>query len=204
MAPYVRVSEILSRLRSYAHINPVILREKAELGTEVHHNIAEDKNGGFPMFDKWPIRHAISGNIMLDDEGNERWEKKGIGYFKSFCEWDKAYTPKFGIMEQRFNDDALMITGQLDALVNMPGEETPTLIDFKCSYKPDLEIWSMQAHFYWYLLKQNNIDVQDKFIWIQLKKDGKKPSAFTFNFDERVMARCVEEANKYWEEKKAA
>lgn len=194
---YVRVSEILSQLRDRADININVLNAKAAVGTEVHNNIAEYKGDGIPFFDEHPVYHAMTGELL-------RWEKRGVGYFKSFAEWDKTFKPEYKMMESRFYDDEFMITGQIDALVTLPEKKDLYLIDFKCSYKPDLEIWNMQAHFYMYLLKQNGIEVGDNFIWIQLKKDGKIPSTFSFVYDENMLQRCLDEASKYHERKQEA
>lgn len=197
---YIRVSEILGRLRDKSHINPVVFSEKGLVGTEVHHAIAEEKTGGFPMFSQYAVRHPKTGDILLDSDGNERREKKGIGYFKSFSEWDRKHEPIYEILEQRYYCDDLKITGQIDALVKI--KSTHHLIDFKTSYKEDLEIWTMQAHFYWYLLHINgyqNLDAD--FQWIKLHKNGEYPEVFPFRFDRKVLSRCFEEAKKALEER---
>lgn len=206
---YVRVSEILSRLRDRSKIHPLILDEKARLGTEVHANIAAQKGDGFPVFADWPHRNAITGQILYRD-GEPFWSKKGLGYFRSFCDWDEAFNPVYSAMEQRYYDDELMITGQIDALIRLPDQDKPMLLDFKCSAQPDLEIWSMQAHFYWYLLRQNGFeDLEDHFLFLQLmplSKDGnvQKAKIHQIQFDDKVLARCMHEAQLYWEEKNNA
>ena len=197
---YTRVSEILDRLRDRSEIDPRVLRVKGQIGTEVHGNIKSEKSDGIPTFEDYPVINPWSGEIT-------RWEKRGMGYFRSFSQWDKAYKPMYNLMEQRFYDNDLMITGQIDALVDIPKpyyEGRWTLIDFKCSAHIDKEIWNMQAHFYWYLLSQNRIEIEPEFTWIQLKKDGKPPTTCTFQFDTNVLSRCMEEARKYFEEKAQA
>lgn len=193
---YTRVSEILDGLRDKKDIHPEVLKTKGAIGTEVHRNIAEEKGDGFPMFEEFPVLNPW-GDVL-------RWEKRGVGYFRSFCEWDRLENPVFKMMEKRFYDDEFMITGQIDALVEYDDYEGLYLIDFKCSSEADRELWNMQAHFYWYLLKQNGIEVNPSFTWIQLKKDGKKPKSYTFLYDENVLCRCFEEAEKYFERKQEA
>jgi hypothetical protein len=143
---------------------------------------------------------------MFSPDGTERWEERGLGYFRSYCMWEKEKKPKYELMERRFNDPEMMITGRIDALLCSEG--FPILLDFKCSYSPDHEIWCMQAHFYWYLLKQNGFKILPKFLFLQLKplKDGKtqRPIEHWYDFDQQVLERCMLEAQKCWEEKNLA
>jgi len=197
---YMRVSDILGRLRDKSSINPEVLSTKGKIGTEVHRKINEEKTGDIPVlersFEDWP---------EFDRYGQvTRWSKRGFGYFVSFCEWDKVYQPVYSLMEQRLYDDEFMITGQIDSVAKLKNKDELYLIDYKCSHTADLEIWNMQAHFYYYLLQKNGIDVADNFIWIQLKKDGKIPSTYSFVYDENVIARCFEEAERYFEDMQKA
>lgn len=189
---HIRVSEILAQFRDFSKIHPKVLSEKCAIGTEVHGNIHQYKTGGFTMFDTYPVRNPMTSEIL-------RWEDRGEGYFKSYLEWDKKVNPSFGIMEKRFYDDNLMLTGQIDGLIC---DEKPVLVDFKCSYKSDLEIWSMQAHYYKHLLEHNGIPVSNKFLWLRLKKDGKMPEVLEIEFDEKIMDRCIDEAILFYEKKK--
>ena len=97
-----------------------------------------------------------------------------------------------------------MITGQIDAIQMSKTAELPMIVDFKCSYTVDEEIWGMQAHYYKYLAERNGIKVADKFLFLQLKKDGKKPKLVEINFDEKVMSYCIQQAILFWERKKDA
>lgn len=207
---YVRVSEVLNRLRDRSGINPVVLEEKGRIGTEVHQNIYELETEGMPFFDLFPMRDR-AGLIKATVEGKEHWERRGVGYYNSYVAWKKDQECSYFLhpnpiskVEGRFYDDVLMITGQIDALINMPSKELPVLTDFKCSYSADLEIWEMQAHFYYYLLEINGIKVHPEFCWLQLKKDGKSPKEHWMKFDEKTLQTCLREAELYWEEKKHA
>jgi len=201
---YLRISEILGRLRDRTGIHEAVLRDKCNIGTEVHHNIHLDVMQlpvGFKMF---PVRHAIDGNVMLNTLGHERYEKRGKGYFESWKLWDEKTKPGYELMEKRYYCDELLITGQIDATITEPVKDGKRLLDFKCSYSADEEIWEMQAHFYYYLLKQNGVEVEPEMTFMQLKKDGKKPKLYHFKFDENVLSRCICEAQLTWEEKKNA
>ncbi len=116
--------------------------------------------------------------------------------------YDRSEKPTYQLMEERYYDDNLMITGQIDALRVMDG--LPMLIDFKCSYSVDEEIWGMQAHYYKHLLEINGIEIADTFIFMQLKKDGKKPKLVEIKYDENVMSYCIQQAVLFWERKKDA
>ena len=189
---HIRVSEILARLKDFSHIDERVLNEKAKIGTEVHKNIHEYNTNGFPMFDTYAVRGFATSEI-------KRWEERGKGYFQSYTQWHKRESPKYTLMEKRLFDDTLMITGQIDALIS--SDPLPVLVDFKCSYKEDLEMWGMQAHFYKYLLDCNGIRTADHFLFMKLNKDSKMPRIFRIDFDEHVLSRCIDEAIKYWEEK---
>ena len=192
---HVRVSEILSRFRDFSKINPTVLSEKAQVGTEVHCNIHRYKTGKFEMFDKFPIRNTNTLEII-------RWEERGQGYFNSFVKWDEENESVLHTMENRFYDNEIMLTGQIDALMQTNG--LPVLIDFKCSANSDVEVWSMQAHLYKHLLNLNGIEIDDYFLWMQLKKDGSHPKIFEIKFEEKIISKCIQEVIKYWEEKSDA
>lgn len=192
---YTRVSEILSTMKDRSGINPLVLKDKAEIGTEVHSNIHMDWVGVPAVFEIFAVRRPTDGMVL-------REERRGEGYYNSYLEWKNRENPSYKIMEQRFYDDELMITGQVDAL--METKEGFTLIDFKCSHHPEGIIWNMQAHYYCYLMKQNGIKILPKFIFLQLKKDGKFPTIIEFEFNEKVLSRCIEEAILFNEMKNLA
>ena len=195
---YLRVSEILSRLRDRTQINQLVLQDKADIGTEVHHNIHMHCLD-IPVEHKmYPVRNPMSGQIY-------REERRGEGYFKSYLKWEDAVKPVYKHQELRLYDDELMITGQVDAVID-GGVDGTYLLDFKCSYKADEDIWKMQAHFYWYLLSMNNLHLScdPAMCFLQLKKDGLMPEEYHFEFDEDILSQCIMEAQKTWEEKRSA
>src|SRR5574338_1223303 len=144
MRSYVRISDILARLQSFTHIDHDVLAAKAEIGTRVHDAINKD-----------------SQDIFNDDIEKGSREQ---AYFSSYLLWKARENPQYLMMETRLFDDNLMITGQMDALI--AGKDGPILIDYKTSAKPNLEIWNMQAHFYWYLMNANNIKIGNTMKWI--------------------------------------
>ena len=78
----------------------------------------------------------------------------------------------------------------------------------------------MQAHFYWYLLNQNKINISSHMRWVQLrckkryelsacgakieKWDALAPKVLDVHFNENILSRCIDEAHKAWTEKKDA
>ena len=194
---YLRVSEILGRLQTFAHIDENVLKAKTDIGTNVHRAIVEDTIGDFPMLKT----------------------ERAAAYFGSYEMWKAKEKPVFKMQVPRLYDDELMITGEIDGLIETTRHNLPVLIDWKCSATASEEIWEMQAHFYLYLLQRNNIDVcKDKMIWVNLREkktyidggsEGKSvkyspvaPKIYEFSYNENTMSRCVEEAIKAWEEKK--
>lgn len=192
---YLRISEVLSRLRDRSGINPLVLADKQDIGTEVHHNIHMDSLGIPAEFNMFPVRNPMTGYI-------NREEERGEGYFNSYLLWKKENKPRYSIMEQRLYCDDIMITGQIDAI--MVKDTGLCLIDFKCSHTADEEIWEMQGHFYLYLLKINGIETDVNFSFLKLDKSGKKPIEYNFTYNKNVLSRCIEEAQKTWEEKRNA
>ena len=204
MRKHVRVSEILSRLQDFTSIDAAVLEAKAEIGTNVHNAIVQDATGQFP-------------ELNSDREA---------AYFESYRIWKEKHKPCYSMMESRFNCDNLMITGQIDALLKPESDtELPILIDYKTSAIPNVKIWTMQAHFYWYLLSENSIPAADIMFWINLRHkkipliddngdpilDIMEKQSFTYqelppkvveiHYDEKVLQECIQEAIRYWEEK---
>lgn len=197
MKTYLRVSEILARLQSFPKDEEALARRDAKglIGTNVHKAILDDAEGLFPLLET----------------------EREAAYFGSYLIWKKKERPAFKMQVPRLYCHELMITGEIDGLVQ-GAMRHPYLIDWKCSYKPDPEIWNMQAHFYWYLLKVNGLDICDNMKWVNLRHKkwveegplGEKierysplaPVFVDFFYNEQTLSQCIQEANKAWEEKR--
>ncbi len=197
MTQHVRVSEILSWLFPYKDIDQEVLEAKAKIGTNVHKAIVDDCNGDFYSFET----------------------DRAKAYFESY----KMLYPKSPPIRQvpRLYCDKLMITGECDGLYRQyshPEKYTAErLIDWKCSANANEDQWNMQAHFYWYLLDINRFHVDETMVWIQLRHrkrikyhksgnneliyDPLEPKVYTFEFDQKVLDKCIEAAIRYHEEK---
>ena len=162
---YTRVSEILSFFKDYGHVDPEVLKAKAQIGTNVHQAISD-------FFDDVPYKV----------EGRE------IGYFKSFKKWHEKYQMWRVMKEQRFFNHAEMVTGQCDAIMQwellIP---TKVLVDYKTSFEVDEKIWPLQGAFYCWLAK---LPIGTEIHFIQLKSDGSDAFPFQFIYtDELEMMR---------------
>lgn len=197
---YVRISEILSRLQDFRHIDPEVLQNKCNIGTDVH--------------------SAIEAHANFDFAAGKDLECRRLAYFDSYHLWYQKVKPVYKITERRFYDNELMITGQLDAVAVIDNQLC--LIDFKTGANESMtrdgtSAWRLQAHFYRHLLFNNGIMVGPEMRWVQLRtkriKDpyfgsdmviGAIPKVFTYQFDPEVMSRCYDEVHKYWEERAGA
>lgn len=193
MYPHTRVSEILAMFRDYSSIDRRVLDEKCAIGDETHQNIYLDDQGIPPYFDNHPVRD-FSRRPELPIK---RWEKRGKPYFESYLQWKEKEKPVYLMQENRLFCDELMITGQFDAIIKTDAE--PMLIDYKCSAQADTDIWEMQAHFYYYLLKTNGIDIGMQFQWLQLDKNGKYPCVVHMHYQDQIMQKCIDAAVLYRE-----
>lgn len=192
---HIRVSEILGRLQDFSSVDSAVLKNKTDIGKNVHEAIVQDSVGDFPLIDT----------------------ERGSAFFGSYLIWKKKTNPVYRMQVPRLYCNELMITGEIDALIDN-GHGDPILVDWKCSAESNEEIWSMQAHFYWYLLKVNNVSVSNTMRWVNLRERKIKekgslgenvlryaasaPKIHEFNFDENILSRCIQEAQKAWEEKK--
>lgn len=190
---YVRVSTILARFKDYSHIDQEVLQNKALIGTNVHQAIVDNYDGEFKLFKT----------------------QRAQAYYESYEMWQKENTKTIKQVPRLYCGE-LMLTGECDGLY---GDNH--IIDWKCSSQADAEIWNMQAHFYWYLLKQNGYTPSNTMTWVNLRqkktirRDPKtklgeaiyyplEPIEYKFTFDEKVLSKCLDEVIKYWEEKYCA
>jgi len=175
---YARVSDILSLLKNFDHINPVVLKNKQEIGTMVHKAIADDVADDFPIL-----------------------SPSTYGYYKSYLAWKEIAKPTFLLSEQRFFNDSLRLTGCIDALVQLPHSTLPVLVDFKTSSVEDGDIWPLQGHLYAHLVESVGTKIAPHFLFVKLDKNGKSPHVFCYPHDFDTMDYCTNLVKKFWESK---
>lgn len=165
---YIRVTELLSPWKDLSMIPPQLLEEKAQIGTNVHEAIATHSLG-IPTKD-------------LTERENK--------YFSSYHKWNEKEKPEFFLREERFYDEELMLTGQIDAIVQFPEENVPTIVDFKCTASASKKHWSIQLGWYYLLARKNGIPVQRKAFCVQLNDKDKEPKIFTCLIENALLDIC--------------
>lgn len=157
---YTRVSEILAIYQAYAHVDRAKLKKAQDIGTLIHDAIEQYYKGKFvPLF----------GALTL--------------YFDSFLKWaegaGKGLKPL--VIEERFYDHELMITGRLDLVCELDG--MIVLVDFKTGSWAHPEVWKLQATLYRHLLIVNGKKIPDHYLYVQLKSDGSQPNLLPMSYE---------------------
>ena len=153
---YERVTNILYPFSGLDKLDSDIVANAARRGTKVH-KICESIISGL-------------GELGVDEEA--------FNYVESFKLWWKDQ-PVIA-MEKRFYCDDLMVTGQVDLIIET--DEGLTLIDFKTSSSPS-KTWKAQASAYYYLAKKSGLNIQ-KIYFVHLSKKSKNPKLYEYPLDE--------------------
>lgn len=153
---YLQVSDVIKFKSDFSAVPPEILKRKAAIGTRIHKAINEYLYGGFPSFLKVEER----------------------GYFHSFIKWWYFLSPTPIQSEMRYYCNEKMLSGQIDALIKVKGEEEAILVDFKTSAQ-ESPSWKYQAHLYHYLIC-NKRKISKDSIFVMLQKDGSLPICKTY------------------------
>lgn len=145
---YDRVNDILSPFTGIEFVPDFVLQPAADKGTLVHEVIQGFLYGFKVDLDKIP--------------------EEGRGYVQAWLSWAKdtnfVYPADNHIIEKRFFDDELLITGKIDLIIDDP--INPIIYDWKTSSQPSTS-WRLQAAAYAYLA-----DSVKPAHFIHLKKDG--------------------------------
>lgn len=152
---YLRVSAITTVLRGgFGNVPKEILEAKATIGTEVHELCQQYLLGNeIPQ-----IQNARSENYF--------------NCFKKFCESGMLLKPT--ICEERFFDDELGITGQVDLVCPVKGSKELILVDLKTSASVEEELWLTQGVLYAKMVSEAypELPLANAFIFLQLKEKG--------------------------------
>lgn len=155
---YIRVSDIVGLFRGCfdPRIREVV-EQKAIIGSEVH-NLCSQYALGRPC----------------EKTTNARVQK----YFECFKEYYDDHKLFDGVLitEERFFDDELMITGQVDFVFKLKNRKSNILVDIKTTAKTDEFHWWLQGILYARMLSQAGIDLVDSFTFIQLSDNPKTPA----------------------------
>jgi hypothetical protein len=169
---YTRITEILSPWNNFEGIPKDVLENKRCIGVRVHEYIN---------------LYLECIPVTVDEEAE--------GYFESFRTFMVESEASVRKTEERYYDDVLKITGQVDALVKFKAEDELIVVDWKTSASYNRKTgrsWAIQGVLYHYLLEQNGVDnLSDKIIFLQLDKGGGLPHARRFQYSSKMMARAM-------------
>lgn len=154
---YTRVTSVLYPFSGLDKIDAAVLAHAAERGTKVH-KICESIIQGL-------------GELGVEDET--------LAYVESFKKWwEKGH--EVVMIEQRFWDDELEITGQLDLIIKT--HDGLAIVDLKTSSKPSAT-WQAQGSAYAYLAKKAGHDIK-KIFFLHLLKTGKEAKIYEYPVDD--------------------
>lgn len=154
---YTRVTNVLYPFSGLDKIDSEIVAYAAKRGTKVH-QICEGIMQGL-------------GELGVDDETHP--------YVESFKKW-WTLGHEIVSMEQRFWDDDLQLTGQVDLILKTP--DGLVIMDLKTSSRPS-PTWEAQGSAYAYLAKRAGYDIK-KIFFLHLNKYGKEPKLYEYPVDD--------------------
>lgn len=150
---FTRVTKVLYPFSGLSKLNPDIVAHAAQRGTKVH-KICEGIIQGL-------------GELAVEEETR--------GYVESFkLWWQKGH--KVVVVEKRFWDDDLHLTGQVDLILET--EKGLTIVDLKTSSRPS-PTWKAQGCAYAYLAKKSGYDVKS-ICFLHLNKSGKEAKIYEY------------------------
>lgn len=183
---YIRVTQVLSPFTDFSHIPIATLENAAKRGSRVHkfceQYIKAHKNG---------LQEFFIQNIE-DDIKN---------YCESFVEWFENTVEDVHTVEQRYYNDELRITGQIDLIAKLKGDTNYSVIDFKTPASESLS-WALQTAAYMDLAQINEPDIViDRRICLMLPKNKKRVNVVEYTqhlYHKQLFANLLE-LNVYFE-----
>ena len=153
---YTRVTDVLYPFSGLQYIDGVVLENAALRGTRVH----------------------AACEAIVSGEG--AWDLDDVtkGYVQSFETW-WGDGRKVASIEQRFHCDELMITGQVDLILET--DHGHTILDLKTSQRPS-KTWPLQGAAYAYLARANGYNVT-AIQFLQLMRSGDDPIIHEYSDD---------------------
>lgn len=167
---YDRVTSVLFPFSGLCKIDPAVLKNAANRGTEVHLHC-----------------DCIIKDVPLD-EVNPDYQ----GYIDSFKLW--ADGKKFLPNPDRFFCEELMITGECDGLYEESGHII--LFDIKTPLR-ESSTWAMQAAAYAYLAEQHGFSIS-RLEFVKLNKNGTKPIVYVYGDQLTDFLMCLQVYRKYF------
>jgi hypothetical protein len=152
---YTTVTEAIKFVSGLGHIPKEILDKAGDRGTRTHSAITSKLKG----LGDWGIDEDIQGYVTSAD--------------KILPQIGKIYH-----IEERFFNDGLLLTGQVDLIAEYEG--MPTLIDWKTSSKANDVTWCMQAAAYIKLTHYQGNDA----LFVKLDRKGGDPELHFYSTEQ--------------------
>lgn len=168
---YSRVTEILYPFSGLEKIDPAVVSNAAQRGTRVHHACEAIANG--------------LGDWFVEDDIR--------GYVDSFKQWWHLGHSVIAI-EQRFYCSELMITGQVDFVLQQ--ENGAVILDLKTPMRPS-KTWPLQGSAYAYMARQSGYNITG-IHFLQLNKHGKKPKLHVYDDKMEMFLKCLDVYNHFF------
>lgn len=147
---YFHVTEVLSPF-CFKGVDPAILNAAGQRGRRVHEMIASHCKG-FP---------EVSDDVELNK------------YVESFKKWSPPLKHLIEVETTQYND-ALEVTGTIDAVWKLPGHDELTIVDYKTS-KTEGKTWPLQLAAYQHLILNDLGLICPRRLIVMLDKDGGEP-----------------------------
>lgn len=170
---YTRVTTILKPFSGLDKIDEEVLKKAGNRGTKVH-KICEGIMLGL-------------GELGVDAETR--------GYIESFKKW-WTRGHKIVTMEERFYDDDLEVSGQVDMILQT--EEGLVIADLKTNSRPS-QTWEAQGCAYAYLAKKAGHDIKG-IHFIHLSKTGREAMVYKFKVDDSFFFAILRVWNHFFKE----
>lgn len=171
---YLRVTDVLSPFSGLDKIDKDVLQNAANRGTRVHKACEAIVEG----LGEWDIDDEISGYV----ESFKKW-------------WAKGH--KVLSVEQRFFCSDLMLTGQVDLIIETP--EGAVILDIKTPVKPS-KTWGLQGSAYAYMARKSGYDIKG-IQFLQLNKLGMDPKIHVYEDQFDLFKKCLDVFNHFYRRK---
>jgi PD-(D/E)XK nuclease superfamily protein len=145
---YHRVTEVLSKYNDYSLVPPLFLNYAADRGKRVH------------QYCQLYASHMLFGKVDFDC----------APYVQAFVDWFENTIESIVLVERRFNSDTLFITGQIDIIARIKGDDCLSIIDIKTGVSSS-KTWNLQTAAYQYLAEENGYKIGRRLV-LQLDHDG--------------------------------
>lgn len=158
---YTRVTEVLSPFSDFSHIEPAVLANAADRGSRVH-----------------DYCEAHAKHLFVFDV-----DKDCKPYFESFKRWFDETVEEVAVVEERFYSDTYRITGKVDLICRLKGDECFSIVDYKTPASVSLT-WDLQSAAY-RLLTADRVPTERRLI-LMLPKDGSDAKVIEFTNHEQA------------------